>query len=418
MEKALRSGCGKIIILFILLIPPSAKAESTLDDGFKQGQKFAEQGKTYIKQKNYLGALTMFRQAYLLYPVTPMLPFSVGRAYMELKECEKAHEYFSLTLVHHLSDEMPEEAKNIVLNFIASNPHCATQGNVRNIHTSRQLLAEGMELYLQSDMTGSAQKFKDSMKFAPSLEASLRLALIYSLGGDCDGLKAYFDKAEKLGDLSEFAGFLGLLKQNSEKCFDPCEKITCSEHGTCVAQAESATCKCEQGYYADELQCLPENADPCSEIACSWHGKCVVQNNAVTCECEQGYIANGTDCSAIPITTGKEDGVSPMAWVLGGTAVVSIAVSIVFGARANSLQSDLEKETALGRFDSKKAENIWSDIETSDTMFNVFLWSGIGLGATSLLLFIFTGGDSEDKGVSLGPVLEPGLVGAGMSGRF
>ena len=534
-QKRLVSWFIEIILFFTVLIPLSANGSGTQEERVELGNKLADKGNTYTKQENYLAALAMFRQSYLLNPEDPMAPWVVGRAYMKLDECEKAHEYFSLTLVHHQSDKMPEEAKNIVLTFIATNPQCAMPGDARDVHRSRQLLAEGMELYLLEDMAGAIQKFTKSMEIAPNQEASLRLALTYSISGDCDALKASLEDADKLGDLSKLAGFIKFVEQQAVECFDPCDglncaghgecvvqediarceceqgyhaeglictadlnpcdgigcsgygkcivqgviakceceqgylangmeciadldpcnEIVCSGHGKCIARGEFARCECEQGYHSEGLMCTADDVNPCDEIACSEHGKCVVQEEIakceceqgyhaeglicavdldpcygiicsghgkcvaqealISCECEQGYLANGTECDALPV---EEDGVSPIAWVLGGTAVVSIVVSIIFAAHVNSLQSDLEKETALVRFNSDKAEEIWSDIETGENVFNVFLWSGVGLAATSVLLFVVTGGESENDEVSLGPILEPGLVGMGMNGKF
>jgi hypothetical protein len=42
-------------------------------------------------------------------------------------------------------------------------------------------------------------------------------------------------------------------------CFaqaDPCEGVTCSGHGTCVATGGQAACECEQNYHAEALNCV------------------------------------------------------------------------------------------------------------------------------------------------------------------
>ncbi|MBN2695283.1 hypothetical protein JXR93_11535 [bacterium] len=52
---------------------------------------------------------------------------------------------------------------------------------------------------------------------------------------------------------------------------NPCEDVTCSNHGSCVVEDLSAVCNCDTGYVADGLNCIEEVVDPCADGSCTFH---------------------------------------------------------------------------------------------------------------------------------------------------
>ena len=82
---------------------------------------------------------------------------------------------------------------------------------------------------------------------------------------------------------------------------DPCDGVTCSEHGTCTPDAKgNAVCICDTGYHTDDsnpLSCIAD-IDPCDGITCSDHGTCTLDTEgAALCVCDSGYVnASATEC--------------------------------------------------------------------------------------------------------------------------
>ncbi len=75
---------------------------------------------------------------------------------------------------------------------------------------------------------------------------------------------------------------------------DKCKNITCSQKGFCAINSNNEIeCRCDQGYISSGLNCI---LNPCNGISCSNHGNCVVENDSPKCNCEQGYIPNGLEC--------------------------------------------------------------------------------------------------------------------------
>ncbi len=52
---------------------------------------------------------------------------------------------------------------------------------------------------------------------------------------------------------------------------NPCKDVTCSGHGSCEVQDNSAVCNCDNGYVADGLNCIEEIVDPCADGTCTFH---------------------------------------------------------------------------------------------------------------------------------------------------
>jgi hypothetical protein len=76
----------------------------------------------------------------------------------------------------------------------------------------------------------------------------------------------------------------------------PCHGIDCSGHGVCMDVGGSAECRCDAGYHAEGLNCVEDPADPCEGITCSGHGQCVDNNGTAGCHCDSAYHAEGLNC--------------------------------------------------------------------------------------------------------------------------
>ncbi|MBN2693487.1 PPC domain-containing protein [bacterium] len=77
---------------------------------------------------------------------------------------------------------------------------------------------------------------------------------------------------------------------------NPCDGVTCSNHGTCVNTNGVASCNCNTGYHAVGLTCVVDTTDPCSGVTCSYHGDCVNTSGVASCDCDSGYHAVGLTC--------------------------------------------------------------------------------------------------------------------------
>jgi len=76
----------------------------------------------------------------------------------------------------------------------------------------------------------------------------------------------------------------------------PCYEIDCSAHGTCVDVGGTPECRCDAGYHAEGLTCVENSVDPCLGITCSGHGQCIDNNGSPECQCDSGYHAEGLTC--------------------------------------------------------------------------------------------------------------------------
>ncbi len=76
---------------------------------------------------------------------------------------------------------------------------------------------------------------------------------------------------------------------------DPCEEVSCGEHGSCAVSDGAAICICEAGYHAQDLACVADH-DPCAEVSCSGHGICAILDGSAVCICDKGYHADDLTC--------------------------------------------------------------------------------------------------------------------------
>ena len=97
----------------------------------------------------------------------------------------------------------------------------------------------------------------------------------------------------------------------------------------------------------------------------------------------------------------------------GVLAVGSLITSIALYSHHGELQSRFDEETGKKVFDPAQADALWTDIQTNETLFNAFLWSGVGLGVTSVAMFMLGMVESETtpSTLSFAPLCQPGQVG-------
>ncbi len=91
---------------------------------------------------------------------------------------------------------------------------------------------------------------------------------------------------------------------------NPCEGITCSNHGTCKSDGygynANKYCVCDSGYKADDLNCIPDSTDPCENVTCNeWescdNGDCVLNENRCNTneDCLNGDVCNQSNHNCI-----------------------------------------------------------------------------------------------------------------------
>jgi hypothetical protein len=83
---------------------------------------------------------------------------------------------------------------------------------------------------------------------------------------------------------------------DDKKQADPCEGVTCSDHGSCVDTDNAATCACDAGYSADGLACV--DVDECADGTddCGVGALCTNTGGTFTCACDVGHSGDGKTC--------------------------------------------------------------------------------------------------------------------------
>ena len=97
----------------------------------------------------------------------------------------------------------------------------------------------------------------------------------YCMDGECECFPGYHEEA------------IGCVEDD-----DPCEGVTCSEHGSCALVDGEPLCICEPGYHSEGMTCV-EDIDLCEGVDCSGHGQCAVADDEPVCICNLGYHAEG-----------------------------------------------------------------------------------------------------------------------------
>ncbi len=83
---------------------------------------------------------------------------------------------------------------------------------------------------------------------------------------------------------------------DNNSCVDsinPCNGITCSDHGECKEVDNVANCECVDGYHADGLNCI-EDTDLCENVVCDNWLECNSSNGK--CELKDGMCRVEEDC--------------------------------------------------------------------------------------------------------------------------
>ncbi len=75
---------------------------------------------------------------------------------------------------------------------------------------------------------------------------------------------------------------------------NPCENQTCSNHGECVVENNSAKCNCETDYHPVGLTCITDVTDLCTNVSCEEWEECNLSNGA--CVLKAGRCDSDTDC--------------------------------------------------------------------------------------------------------------------------
>lgn len=82
-----------------------------------------------------------------------------------------------------------------------------------------------------------------------------------------------------------------VCNQSTHNCIapemDPCENITCSDHGVCGVIGENTICACDSGYHAEALSCIIDQIDLCKDVTCDLgficvDGECNPESSALT----------------------------------------------------------------------------------------------------------------------------------------
>ena len=77
---------------------------------------------------------------------------------------------------------------------------------------------------------------------------------------------------------------------------NPCENLTCSDHGNCIINDGTASCNCFTGYHSSGNNCLIDDTTLCDGVTCSGHGDCRIVSNEAICDCHSGYHVDGLSC--------------------------------------------------------------------------------------------------------------------------
>lgn len=154
----------------------------------------------------------------------------------------------------------------------------------------------------QIELTGITGPFTIKLSSTSSLPEGLILATNGLLTGTPTTAGTFVLKIDAFNGADGVASYYNTIKVTKEFALiikagtgNPCDNITCSDHGTCAVVNNAATCNCEDGYTANGVNCV-KDSDPCDDVTCSGHGTCAVINNAATCTCDDGYTAFQTKC--------------------------------------------------------------------------------------------------------------------------
>ena len=77
----------------------------------------------------------------------------------------------------------------------------------------------------------------------------------------------------------------------------PCDGVSCSDHGDCAIDGNSILCICNSGYHENGLNCIENGIVPtCDNFACPDHATCNLNDGSPKCLCNNGYVLEGNIC--------------------------------------------------------------------------------------------------------------------------
>jgi len=74
----------------------------------------------------------------------------------------------------------------------------------------------------------------------------------------------------------------------------------CHAHASCINTDGSFTCKCNDGYHGNGVQCSDVDECVLGTDNCHAHARCINTDGSFNCKCNDGFQGNGVQCSAIP----------------------------------------------------------------------------------------------------------------------
>ena len=350
---SLKIYCFLIILIVVL------SSSLVFGVSMTKANKLDNKAMTYVKQGRYKEALPLFLEAYYMDPSNQLRPYSIGRCYAELGECQKAKLYFEKAFAHPYS--LPQSANEKAREYIISVP-CSEKEDPEiweKRADSQKLISQGIELQITNQADEALKKYYEAVNLYPSIEAYLRIAQIFFLNQDyCGAMRESVKLARELQIDEEFFGFMIHL----DEAILTCPKPTLAKEKAVISELEAVK--------------TPPKSD---------------QNNE-------------TD---IGLTNNKKELKASTYWGIGtgSVALVSIALSIVVYVRSSDLQERFDQEIDRGRFDETYVENLAEALDTNEILFNVFLWSGAALGITSLVLFLLPNKTEVEK-ISFRPLME------------
>ena len=88
----------------------------------------------------------------------------------------------------------------------------------------------------------------------------------------------------------------GFVKEG-ETCVPVCGDDNPCGSGTCVPREDYHECECQEGYQAQDQQCV--DIDECAAGAECGQGHCVNTEGSYSCQCEEGFRSSGDSCEDV-----------------------------------------------------------------------------------------------------------------------
>ena len=369
--KSITRGSLCLLIVFIIMLPENLVfSQDKMKKHEEMAQEFIESAKSLREVGDHKNAVIMLKQAYLLYPNSPTVLYSIAYSYEEIGECTHAYEWYSRTLLHHKPEKLTRKAKRKATEFLTSRIDCRPIGDDKLYQSYRQLLADSAKLYLEQEFTEAEKVLKEALLQIETTEIYLRLALLGFLDSNCEKMQDSLDKASKLGKLDEYVGVNDYFIQTLE-----CKTVISDNSNTQSEPEKQVTDSKVRGI-------IEKKGGTKTKI---------VQNK----QSETTDLVTDENNNGVGTVIELDKGPSVFAWITGGIALNLIVLAILVY---------VDNKDVPGPYDQ--------------ALFNVSLGAGVGLGVTSVLLFIFTRGKKEKEQFSVTPIFSPSGSGLAIEGSF